>query len=172
MSETEKPIETKKLAEVKKPSNPKAEEGNKKPAFVKREYPKKNFKQGKKGILHIYSSYNNTIIHVTDQTGSETLARVTGGMVVKTDRLKSSSTAALLATKRVAEQLRDKGITMVDIKIRAPGGHNGPMSPGAGAQAVVRTISRSGIKVGRIEDVTPVPHGGCKKKGGKRGRRV
>ena len=168
MAETKQvKIEEKKEAMPKAEEKPKAEaKSEQKPEH------RKTFKQGKKGILHIYTSYNNTIVHVTDQTGAETLARVTGGMVVKTDRLKSSSTAALLAAKRVAEQLRDKGVTMVDIKIRAPGGHNGPMSPGAGAQAVVRTISRSGIKVGRIEDVTPVPHGGCKKKGGKRGRRV
>ncbi|MEK6963396.1 MAG: 30S ribosomal protein S11, partial [Nanoarchaeota archaeon] len=54
----------------------------------------------------------------------------------------------------------------------APGGHNGPMSPGPGAQAAIRSLSRMGLKIGIIEDVTPVPHGGCRKKGGKRGRRV
>jgi small subunit ribosomal protein S11 len=56
--------------------------------------------------------------------------------------------------------------------VRAPGGHNGPRYPGKGAQAAIRAISRSGIRIGRIEDVTPIPHDGCRAKGGKRGRRV
>ena len=124
------------------------------------------------GICHIYASYNNTIIHVTDITGSESIARVSGGQVVKSDRLESSPTAAMNAAKKIAETIREKGITGLHIKIRAPGGHNGPNSPGPGAQAAIRALSRMGIKIGFIEDVTPVAHGGCRKKGGRRGRRV
>ncbi len=124
------------------------------------------------GICHIYASYNDTIIHVTDITGTETLALSSGGQVVKADRLESSPTAAMMAAKRVAESTMEKGIQGLHIKIRAPGGHNGPMSPGPGAQAAIRSLSRMGLKIGIIEDVTPVPHGGCRKKGGKRGRRV
>jgi len=124
------------------------------------------------GVLHIYSSYNNTIIHITDITGTETIARTSGGMVVKQDRLESSPTAAMMAAKKAAEIARDKGIEGVHVKVRAPGGHNGPNNPGPGAQAAIRAISRLGIRVGIIEDVTPVPHGGCRKKGGRRGRRV
>ncbi|MBU1198770.1 MAG: 30S ribosomal protein S11 [Nanoarchaeota archaeon] len=124
------------------------------------------------GIAHIFSSYNNTIIHITDITSTETIAMCSGGQVVKSHRLESSPTAAMTAAKRVAEIARDKGITGVHIKIRAPGGHNGPMTPGPGAQAVVRALSRIGLRIGFIEDVTPVPHGGCRKKGGRRGRRV
>jgi small subunit ribosomal protein S11 len=122
--------------------------------------------------MHIFASYNDTIIHVTDVTGSETLAISSGGQVVKSDRLESSPTAAILAAKRVGEQLLEKGIQGVHVKVRAPGGHNGPTSPGPGAQAAIRALSRMGIRIGIIEDVTPLPHGGCKKKGGKRGRRV
>ena len=124
------------------------------------------------GIANIYSSYNNTIIHITDITGTETLARTSGGQVVKSDRMESSPTAAMMAAKNAAEIAKDKGITGLHVKIKAPGGHNGPNNPGPGSQAAIRALSRMGIKIGIIEDVTPLPHGGCRKKGGKRGRRV
>ncbi|MBL7054438.1 30S ribosomal protein S11 [Candidatus Woesearchaeota archaeon] len=124
------------------------------------------------GIAHIYSSYNNTIIHITDITGTETLVRSSGGMVVKSDRMESSPTAAMIAAKRAAEVAKEKGINGIHVKIKAPGGHNGPHSPGPGAQAAIRALSRMGLKIGIIEEVTPVPHDGCRKKGGRRGRRV
>lgn len=124
------------------------------------------------GVAHIYASYNDTIIHVTDVTGAETIGIASGGMMVKQDRLESSPTAAMLAAKRVGEMVRDKGLQGLHVKVRAPGGHNGPTSPGPGAQAAIRALSRMGLKIGIIEDVTPLPHGGCRKKGGKRGRRV
>ena len=123
------------------------------------------------GIAHIYASYNNTIIHVTDITGTETIARSSGGQVVKADRLESSPTAAMMAAKKVAEMVKDKGINAIHVKIRAPGGHNGPPNPGPGAQAAIRALSRMGLRIGIIEDVTPMPHDGCRKKGGRRGRR-
>jgi small subunit ribosomal protein S11 len=124
------------------------------------------------GIAHIYSSYNNTIIHITDISGTESIARTSGGQVVKADRLESSPTAAMIAAKKAAEIAIEKGITGIHVKIRAPGGQNGPNNPGPGAQAAVRALSRMGLRIGIIEDVTPVPHDGCRKKGGKRGRRV
>lgn len=124
------------------------------------------------GLAHIYSSYNNTIITVTDISGTETLARASGGQIVKADRLESSPTAAMGAAKKVAEICREKGISGLYIKVRAKGGHNGPKSPGPGAQAAIRTLSRHGIKVGKIQEVTPEPHNGCRAKGGRRGRRV
>lgn len=124
------------------------------------------------GIAHIFSSYNNTIIHITDLTGTITLARSSGGQVVKQDRLESSPTAALMAAKKAGQEALEKGLQGVYVRIKAPGGHNGPMNPGPGAQAAVRALSRMGLKIGGIEDVTPIPHGGCRQKGGKRGRRV
>ena len=124
------------------------------------------------GVAHIYSSYNNTIIHITDTSGTETIARTSGGQVVNSDRLESSPTAAMIAAKKAAEIARDKGITGIHVKIKAPGGHNGPNNPGPGAQAAVRALSRMGLRIGIIEDVTPMPHDGCRKKGGRRGRRV
>ncbi len=124
------------------------------------------------GVAHIFSSYNNTVVHITDVTGSETLARVSGGMVVKADRLESSPTAAMIAAKQAAETAKEKGVNAIQVKIRAKGGHNGPMNPGQGAQAAVRALARMGLKIGFIQDCTPVPHDGCRKKGGRRGRRV
>lgn len=124
------------------------------------------------GVAHIYSSYNNTIIHITDITGSETISRASGGMVVKAHRLESSPTAAMTAAKRAAEGAIEKGINALHVRIRAPGGHNGPNNPGPGAQAAVRALSRVGLKIGVIEDVTAVPHDGCRKKHFRRGRRV
>lgn len=124
------------------------------------------------GIAHIYSTYNNTIITVTDITGTETIARSSGGQIVKSDRLESSPTAAMGAAKKVAEICREKGITGLYIKVRAKGGHNGPKNPGPGAQATIRTLSRVGMRIGKIEEVTPEPHNGCRAKGGRRGRRV
>ena len=124
------------------------------------------------GLCHIYSSFNNTIIHITDMTGMESIARTSGGQVVKADRLESSPTAAMVAAKRAAELAMERGITGIHVKIRAPGGHSGPNSPGPGAQAAIRALSRMGLRIGVIQDVTPVPHDGCRKKGGRRGRRV
>ena len=124
------------------------------------------------GIAHIFSSYNNTIIHITDITGSETISKASGGMVVKAHRLESSPTAAMSAARIAAEGALEKGINAIHIRIRAPGGHNGPSNTGPGAQAAIRALTRAGLKIGTIEEVTPTPHDGCRKKGGKRGRRV
>lgn len=124
------------------------------------------------GVAHIYASYNNTIIHITDVSGTETIAKTSGGMVVKSHRMESSPTAAMMAAKQAAQIARDKGINAIHIQIKAPGGHNGPNTPGPGAQAAVRALSRMGLRMGMIKDVTPIPHDSCRKKGGKRGRRV
>lgn len=124
------------------------------------------------GIAHILSTYNNTIITITDITGTETLARSSGGQMVKSDRLESSPTAAMGAAKKVAEICREKGITGLMIRVRARGGHNGPMNPGPGAQPAIRALSRMGLRIGKIDEVTPEPHNGCRAKGGRRGRRV
>ena len=123
------------------------------------------------GVVHIFASYNDTIIHITDVTGTETIAVSSGGQVVKAHRLESSPTAAMSAAKKVGEIALERGINALHVRIRARGGHNGPNNPGPGAQAAVRTLSRMGFKIGIIEDVTPLPHDTCRKKGGKRGRR-
>ncbi len=128
-------------------------------------------KKEKWGVAHIYSSYNNTIIHITDITGAETVSRWSGGMVVKADRDEPSPYAAMIAARRAAEEAMEKGFTGVHIKVRAPGGSKSK-TPGPGAQAAIRALARAGLRIGRVEDVTPIPHDGTRPKGGRRGRRV
>lgn len=123
------------------------------------------------GVVHIYSSFNNTIIHITDITGAETISRKSGGMVVKADRDESSPYAAMQAASRAAEEAKEKGVTRVNIRVKAPGGH-GSRTPGQGAQPAIRALARAGLKIGKIEDVTPLPHDGTTRPGGRRGRRV
>ena len=125
----------------------------------------------KVGIAHIFASYNNIHIVVTDITGAETLSKATGGMVVKAARDESSPYAAMKAADQVAGEIREKGYDTIHVRVRAPGG-NKPRSPGPGAQEAIRALARAGLKIGRIEDVTPIPHDGTKPKGGRRGRRV
>lgn len=122
-------------------------------------------------MAHIYSSFNNTIIHITDLTGAETVTRWSGGMIVKADREEASPYAAMQAGARAAEEAMEKGFVGIHIKVRAPGG-SGSRSPGPGAQAAIRALARAGLRIGRIEDVTPTPHNGTRKPGGRRGRRV
>lgn len=125
----------------------------------------------KKGIVNIYSSFNNTMIHITDATGAETISRISSGMVTDKGRLQGEPFPAMKAAKQASEEALEKGIEKVDIQVRAPGGQKQKM-PGKGAQPAIRAISRSDLEVGNIEDVTPIPHDGCRSKGGKRGRRV
>ena len=123
------------------------------------------------GIAHIFSSYNNTIIHMTDLTGAETVALSSGGVHVNADRYESSPFAAMKAANTVIESAKTKGFTGFHIRVRAVGGV-GSRVPGPGAQAAIRALARGGFKIGRIDDVTPIPHDTTRKKGGKRGRRV
>ena len=123
------------------------------------------------GVAHIYASFNNIIITLTDITGAETITKCSGGMVVKAAKDEASPYAAMRAAERVADVAKEKGISNIHVKVRAPGG-NRSKSPGPGAQAAIRGLARAGLKIGRIEDVTPMPHDGTKKKGGRRGRRV
>lgn len=123
------------------------------------------------GVVHILSSYNNTVVHITDTTGSETVAFSSGGRHVKADRFEASPYAAMKSATAATEIAKSKGITSLHIKVRAVGG-TGPKTPGPGAQAAIRAIARAGFKVGRIEDVTPVPHDTTRKSGGRRGRRA
>ncbi len=123
------------------------------------------------GIAHIFASFNNTIITITDLSGAKTVTKSSGGMVVKQDRNESSPYAAMQMAIQVAQNARDKGITGVHVKVRAPG-RGKQRSPGPGAQAAIRALARAGMRIGRIEDVTPVPHDSIRGKGGRRGRRV
>lgn len=92
-------------------------------------------------------------------------------MKVKADRDESSPYAAMLAANDVAEKAKNLGVTAVHIKLRATGG-NGTKMPGPGAQSALRALARSGLKIGRIEDVTPIPTDCTRRKGSRRGRRL
>lgn len=122
-------------------------------------------------VAHIFASYNDTFVHVTDQSGRETFARITGGMKVKADRDESSPYAAMLAAQDVAARCKECGISALHVKMRATGG-NKTKTQGPGAQSALRALARSGLKIGRIEDVTPTPHDSTRRKGGRRGRRL
>lgn len=128
-------------------------------------------KEGKWGVAHLYSSKNDTIITITDLSGAETIAVASGGMMVKSSREEGSPYAAMQAAFKAAETAKERGLVGIHIRVRAPGGH-GSKTPGTGAQAAIRALARSGLRVGRIEDVTPIPTDSTKRPGGKRGRRV
>lgn len=115
--------------------------------------------------------FNDTFVHVTDLTGKETISRVTGGMKVKADRDESSPYAAMLAAQDCAAKCKEVGITALHVKLRATGG-TGTKQPGPGGQAALRALARAGMRIGRIEDVTPVPSDSTRRKGGRRGRRL
>ena len=123
------------------------------------------------GVCHIFASFNDTFVHVTDLSGKETICRVTGGMKVKADRDESSPYAAMLAAQDVAQRCKELGITALHIKLRATGG-NRTKTPGPGAQSALRALARSGMKIGRIEDVTPTPSDSTHRKGGCCGHRL
>ena len=162
-AEVETPVETTEPVVEEQETEATVEEQNQ--PETKKEGPEKW------GIAHIYSSYNNTIIHMTDLTGGETVAISSGGNHVNADRYESSPFAAMKAANAVVESTRTKGFTGFHIRVRAVGGV-GSRVPGPGAQAAIRALARGGFKIGRIDDVTPIPHDTTRKKGGKRGRRV
>merc|ERR1719274_107771 len=91
------------------------------------------------GVCHIFASFNDTFIHVTDCTGRETLSRVTGGMKVKADRDESSPYAAMLAAVDVVNRCKELGITAIHIKLRATGGVK-QKTPGPGGAAALRAL--------------------------------
>jgi len=122
-------------------------------------------------VAHIFASFNDTFIHVTDVSGRETISRVTGGMKVKADRDESSPYAAMNAAQDVCNRCKEVGVTAIHVKLRATGGTKSK-SPGPGAQAALRALARAGLKIGRIEDVTPTPTDSTRRGHGRRGRRL
>jgi len=88
---------------------------------------------GKWGIAHVYASFNNTLITVTDETGAETIAKSSGGTVVKQNRDEASPYAAMQMAEVVAERVKDAGLEGVHVRVRGPGGNlNKSTGPGAG----------------------------------------
>jgi len=128
---------------------------------------KQKEKRDIEATMNIYTSFNNTIVHVIDMSG-QTIARVTGGMVTKHNRLKANPTVAMFIAKRISEQLKEIGVGLLYVKIRAKTGNP---APGPGANAIIKSLTREGFKILNISDTTRIPRGGPKKKGGRRGRR-
>ena len=127
----------------------------------------KDLKKSFEAVVNIYTSFNNTIVHITDMSG-KTITKVTGGMVTKHSRLKANPTIAMFIAKRISENIKDLGIKSLYFRIRAK--TRNP-APGPGANAIIKSLSREGFKILNILDTTRMPRGGPKKKGGRRGRR-
>lgn len=130
------------------------------------EEAKPKSKDGKTGIAYIFSSSNNTIVHITDLAGS-TISRISGGMVTKHSRLKSNPTIAMFVAKRAAERASDLGFTRLYVRTKGKTG----IGHGPGVNSAVKSLSKS-FEIVSILDTTKVARGGPKVKGGRRGRRV
>ena len=169
----EKKGDKKKEENKDKPEEKKEEEGGEEVDIKGGNLGPKDLPTGEElfGVCHICVTFNDTFIHVTDLSGRETYARVTGGMKVKADREESSPYAAMMAAQDVYTRLKQLGVTAVHIKLRGKGGAN-TRTPGPGAQTAMRALARLGLKIGRIEDVTPIPTDSTRKAGGRRGRRL
>ena len=104
------------------------------------------------GIAHIKSSFNNTIITFTDQTGN-TLSWASSGNVGFKGSRKSTPFAAQLAAEAAARRAMEHGVRKVDVMVKGPG---------SGRETAIRSIQNAGIEVVGIKDVTPIPHNGCR----------
>ena len=129
--------------------------------------PKEKKKKDVEAVINIYTSFNNTIAHVTDSSGN-TISKVTGGVITKHDRLKANPTIAMFIAKRITENIKELGIKSLYVRIRAK--TRNP-APGPGAHSIVKSLTREGFKILNILDTTRMPRGGPKVKGGRRGRR-
>lgn len=158
MNEGIKVEEEKKEKKVKKDEEIKIEENKEE---------KKTRKKDIEAVVNIYTSFNNTIAHVTDMSG-RTITKVTGGMVTKHDRLKANPTIAMFMAKKIAEVLKELEVKSLYFRIRTKTGNP---APGPGAHAIVKSLSRDGFKILNILDNSRIARGGPKKKGGRRGRR-
>lgn len=138
---------------------------------IQKKYELKGHKEGVWGVAHIFSSVNNTIIHITDITCSETIAKYSGGQMTDKDREGGDAFPSMKAAKKAAEEAMEKGIIGIHIRVRGTGGHH-KKAPGKGAQPAIRALARAGLRIGLIEETTPIPTDSTKRKGGRRGRRV
>ena len=142
---------------------------------VNKVQPQQGFRKKNKpdrwGLAYIYSSFNNTLVTITDITGAETIAKSSAGVITDQGRQQGNPYPAMQAATRVGEEASEKGLTGVHVLVRAPGG-NKSKTPGQGAQPAIRALIRAGLRIGKIRDVTPVPHDKSRQKGGRRGRRV
>ena len=104
------------------------------------------------GIAHIKSSFNNTIVSITDQDGN-VLAWASAGNVGFKGSRKSTPFAAQMAAEAAARRAMEHGMRKVDVFVKGPG---------SGRETAIRSLGAIGLEVGTIQDVTPTPHNGCR----------
>ena len=169
VAKKEEIIETQEFNEEQKEEVKKKEKAvsEKEDIVVEKKDKKATVSKESEAVINIYTSFNNTIVHVTDMSGA-TITKVTGGMVTKHNRLKANPTIAMFIAKKIAEEVKDTGIKGFYVRIRAK--TRNP-APGPGANTIVKSLTREGFKILNILDTTRLPRGGPKKKGGRRGRR-
>ena len=104
------------------------------------------------GVAHIKSSFNNTIISITDQRG-DVIAWASAGNVGFKGSRKSTPFAAQMAAEKAARSAMEHGVRKVDVQVKGPG---------SGRETAIRSIQQAGIEVTGIKDCTPIPHNGCR----------
>ncbi len=105
-----------------------------------------------RGIFHIKATFNNTIITVSDKNG-QTLAWDTGGSIGYKGSRKSTPFAAQRAAENCSAKAKKMGMKEIDVRVKGPG---------AGRESAIRAIQSAGLDIRAIEDVTPLPHNGCR----------
>jgi len=104
------------------------------------------------GIAHVQSTFNNTIVNITDQNGNTIAWGSAGGQGFKGSR-KSTPFAAQITATAVARNAREHGVIKVDVRVKGVG---------SGRETAVRSLQAAGLEIGNIIDVTPIPHNGCR----------
>ena len=115
-----------------------------------------------KGIVYVRATFNNTLITITDVNGDVLCSASSGTMGFKGSR-KSTPFAAQRAAEKCAKAAMRHGVREVEIRVKGPG---------SGRESAISALQQAGLRIASIEDITPIPHNGTKKKGGRRGRRV
>ena len=105
-----------------------------------------------RGQVHIHSSFNNTIVTITDTSGNAISWASSGGMGFRGSR-KSTPFAAQIAAETAAKAAREHGLRTVEVFVKGPG---------ASREAAIRSLQAAGLEVTMIKDVTPIPHNGCR----------
>ncbi len=113
---------------------------------------RKERKNVDQGVAHIRSTFNNTIITITDKTGAAVSWASAGIMGFKGSR-KSTPFAAQMAAESAAKEAMEHGMKEVEVFVKGPG---------AGREAAIRALQAAGLEVNMIKDVTPIPHNGCR----------
>ena len=104
------------------------------------------------GVAHIYSTFNNTILCVSDKAGN-IITWASGGNVGFKGARKSTPFAAQIAAQQVAKGAQDQGMTEIDVVVKGPG---------PGRESAIRALQAAGLQVNLIKDATPIPHNGCR----------